>query len=153
MVLQQCLRGAENNSLVSRETQALDRRNLVEEGRDGVLVGAPGDVGDEESIALGADDIAVLLGTLVAAAASTLTVVGPLLGEVQSHVAAVEERAVLLVVGLLGGLGGREVDVSEAARPAGVPVGDDTGAEQVAEALELLEESIVVDVPGEVADE
>jgi hypothetical protein len=103
--------------------------NVVEEGGDGVLIGTPGDVGDEKGIALRADNIAVLLGAVVSGTATLGVVVGSLLGEVQSHVAAVEKLAVLRIVGLLCGLGGGEVDVAEATGSASGPVGDDTSAE------------------------
>ena len=92
-------------------------------------------------------------GAIVGSATALVSVVGALLSKVESHVTAVEETAVLLLVGLLGGFGRGKVDVAEPTRSTSVPIGDDTGAEQIARSLELLKESIVVNVPGEVADE
>lgn len=53
---------------------------------------------------------------------------------------------------LLGDLLGLEVDVAEAARPSGLLICDDAGADETLVAGELLEESVVVNVPCEVAD-
>lgn len=139
------------DSLISRDTQALNRGNLVEEVGDIVLVGVERKVADEESVALGADDIAVLAGALGSASGRGRVVVG-LAGKVEAHVAALEEGAVLVVEGLLGVLGGVEVDVTEAAGAARILVSDNASALDALAVLELLVQSIVVDAPAEVAD-
>jgi hypothetical protein len=136
---------------VCGETKALDSSSRVEELGNEVLSGGPGKVADEESVARRADLITV---GLLASGSTVLGLVLGLLGsEVKSHVTAIEERTVLLVVSLLGGVRVAEVDVSESARATRLLVGDDTSSDQVLVALEFLEEGVVIDVPCQVADE
>jgi len=72
--------------------------------------------------------------------------------EVEAHVAALEVRAALLVVRLLGGLRAVEVDVAEATRAARLLVGNDAGASDALKVLELLVQGVVIDAPAEVAN-
>jgi hypothetical protein len=137
--------------LVSRDAEALDLSDLVEESGDGVLVGVEGQVADEESVALRADDIAVLLGAISGTGVGGA--IGAGLGsEVETHVTALEESTGLLVEGLLGSLAVLEVDVAEAAGPASLLVRDDASADNRRAALELLVQGIVIDAPAEVAN-
>lgn len=136
---------------ISRETEAGDGSDLVEEGGDGVLAGLEGKVANEESIALGAGNVAVTLSAVVGAGTTVLSGSG-LSGEVETHVTALKESTVLVGMGLLGSRRGREVDVSESARAAGLLVSDDTSANDLGVGLELLEEDVVIDAPSEVAN-
>lgn len=138
------------DSRVGRKTEALNFGGTVEEVGDDGLVGVEGQVADEESVAGRADLVAVLLLAL----GGTLAGVGVLLlaGKVDAHVAAVQEGARLLGVGLLGDLLAVEVDVAEAARPAGLLVRDDASADETLVAGELLVQGVVVNVPRQVAD-
>ena len=72
--------------------------------------------------------------------------------EVETQVAALEEGAGLLVVGLLSSGGAVEVDVAEATRAASFLVGDDAGADDALNALELLVQGVVIDTPAQVAN-
>jgi hypothetical protein len=80
-------------------------------------------------------------------------VLGLLGSEVESHVTAVEEGTLLGIESLLGSLGVAEVDVAETARATRLTVSDDASTNEIFELLELLEEGVVVHVPGEVTDE
>jgi hypothetical protein len=91
----------------------------------------------------------VLLGTLL----STITgVLGRLRGEVEAHVTALELGTILGIVRLLGSIRVGEVNISEAAGAASLPVGDDTSAHKVVEALELLVQDVVINAPAEVTN-
>lgn len=143
--------GRDWNSHVGWDAQALDGSDLIEELGDRVLIDIEGEVADEEGVALGANNVTVLASTLSSAGGRSRVSVG-LAGEVETHVAALELGAVLLIVGLLGVLRSVEVDVTEAAGAARVLVGDDASALDTRAVLELLVQSIVVDAPAEVAD-
>jgi hypothetical protein len=139
------------NILVGRETEGLNSRSRVEELGNKILSGGPGQVANEESVARWADLITELL--LASGGAVLGLVLGLLGGEVESHIAAIKEGTLLGIESLLGSLGVAEVDVAETARAARLTVSDDTSTDEVLELLELLEEGVVVDVPGEVTDE
>jgi len=72
--------------------------------------------------------------------------------KVETHVAALKQGAVLLVVCLLRSLGGLEINVAEATRPAALLVSDDTGTDKALVDLELLIKDVVVNAPAEVAN-
>lgn len=138
------------DSRVGRKTEALNLGSGVEELGDDRLVGVERKVADKEGVAGRADLVAVLLLAL----GSTLAGVGVLLlaSEVDTHVAAVEEGTGLLGVGLLGHFLAVEVDVAEAAGPAGLLIRDNASADETLVAGELLVQGVVVNVPGQVAD-
>lgn len=138
-------------SLVGGDTEALDLSDLVEVVGDRALVGAEGQVANEEGVAGGADDITVLLGAV--GSTSIGRGIGAGLGsEVKAQIAALEEGARLLIVGLLSSLGAVEVDVAEATRAASILVADDTSADDALDALELLVQGVVINTPAEVAN-
>lgn len=92
----------------------------------------------------------MLAGTLSSA---VLGGVGIGLGsKVETHVTALKQGAVLLVVGLLRSLRGLEVNVAEATRPAALLVSDNTGADKALVDLELLIKDVVINSPAEVAN-
>jgi hypothetical protein len=137
---------------VGRQANTGDFSDLAKELSNSVLVSVERQVANKEGLALRADSVAVLLSTV----SSTLTGVG--FGRTSVGVVKVEGTAVQLetlhgLVSLGGSLRVFKVDVSETAAAAAIPVGNDTGAGQALEILESFVQSIVVDVPAQVASE
>lgn len=136
------------NLRVGRQTDAGDLGNLTEEVADSILLSVEGQVTDEQSLALGAESVTVTLGTVGGA------VTGLGLGRLGVGVVEVEGTTVnLLALHSLVGLGGRlgvaKIDVAETTAAASVLIGDDTGADKVAEGLESLKQTIVINTPAE----
>lgn len=136
--------------LVSRNTEAGNGSNRVEEVRDDGLVSREGHVADEEGVGLGGDGVAMLGG---AVGGLVLGLVAGILGsEVKTHLTTLEESTALGIISLLRLLVGLEIDVAETAGAAGLAVSDDASALGTLAALELSEEDGIVDTPAEVTN-
>lgn len=140
------------DSLVSGQAQVLDLSGIGEESSDNFLVSLERQVADEESVALGAGGVTVLLGA-VASTSTSIVVGGARLGEVNVHSAALELITLHLLVRGLASLVAAEVDVAEALGSLELTVGDDAGTLDTLAVLEGFVEDVVVDTPAQVADE
>jgi hypothetical protein len=117
-----------------------------------ILSGAERKVANEESVTLGAGLVTVRTGTSLNAV-TTLLVVLTASGVVKVDGTAVEIGTLLGLHGL-GGIGSvGELNVTEATGAAGLTVGDNAAAGELTELGELTLEPLLVDVPGEVANE
>jgi hypothetical protein len=125
---------------------------LLEVLGKGVLISVEGDVADEEGLGRRVLDVAELGGAVVLLLLGSLRAVIARGREVDTEATAVELVAVTGLESLGAVLGVGELDVAEALAAAGVAVGDDAHALELAELLELTGEPLLVDVPAEVAD-
>lgn len=102
---------------VGRQTDAQDATLLTEDLGQRVLVGAEGDVADEQSVTLRAGLVTERTGTSLGAVLATSSVVGwATAGVIKVDLAAIELSVLLLGVGL-GGIGAvGELDVAESTR-------------------------------------
>lgn len=126
---------------------------MTEELRDRVLVGTEGDVADKQGVALRAG-----LVTEVPSAGLGAVLVVVVVGWAASSVVEVDlatiNLGVLLGVVSLGSVGRVDVlDITETAGATRVAVGDNANTRKLTEALELLAEPLLVDVPGQVTNE
>ena len=140
------------NLRVGGKSDAGNLSDLAEELTDGILVNVERQVADKESVALGAEGVAVSLG----AVGSTALGVG--IGRASVGVVEVEGTAVELetlhgLVGLGATLRVVEVDVTEATAATSSLLSDNTSADETVELLEGLVESIVIDVPAQATSE
>lgn len=136
--------------LLSGQAQALDVGNIVEEGRDGVLINVEGQVTDKDGLTLWAHLIVELLRAIVGAVLEVVLGLGA--GQVDSHVATIEVATLLGLHGSLGVGSGVEVDVAESTGTAVILASDDAGVGAAGGALELGEQEGVVDLPAQVAN-
>jgi hypothetical protein len=164
---------------VGGQTDTKDGTLLTEDVTESILGGAEGQVANEESVALGAGRVTKALGTgLSTLAATLLLVVLAANGVVQVDGTAIELGTLLGLEGL-GGIGSVGVlDVTEAmkemrisdliqnhaqcerricenlpTRATRFTVSDDTAASELTELGELALEPILINVPGQVANE
>jgi hypothetical protein len=138
--------------LLSRQTDAEDTALGTEDLMKSILSGAERKVANEESVTLGAGLVTVRTGTSLNAV-TTLLVVLTASGVVKVDGTAVEIGTLLGLHGL-GGIGSvGELNVTEATGAAGLTVGDNAAAGELTELGELTLEPLLVDVPGEVANE
>lgn len=137
---------------VGGQTDAGNLADLTEEVADGVLVNVERKVTNEECVALGADAVTVLLGTIVGTIArgrvSRLSI-----GVVEVNGATLNLLALHSLVRLGARLRVIEIDVAEAAAATRKLVTDNTGANEAAELLESLVQNSVVDAPAQAAGE
>jgi hypothetical protein len=138
--------------LISGETDAEDGTLGTEDLVESILSGAEGKVANEEGVALGAGRVAVRASTVLGAVSTGL---GGLTG---SGVVEVDGTAVkigtLLGIHGLDSIGSAvELDVTETAGAASLTVGDDAASGELTELGELTLEPLLVDIPGEVANE
>jgi len=136
---------------VSGQTDAEDTTVLAEAVTESVLRGAEGKVTDEQSVASGASLVTERAGTVL----GTVTI---LIVLTASGVVKVDGTAVnistLLSGHSLGGIGSvGELNVTETTGAARVTVSHNAGASELTELAELALEPLLIDVPGQVADE
>jgi len=138
--------------LLGRKTNAEDGTLGTEDLVESILSGAEGKVTNEESVTLGAGLVAVGASTVLGTVSTGL---GSLAG---SSVVKVDGTAVkigtLLGIHGLGSIDSAvELNVTESAGAAGLTVGDNADTGEFTELGELTLEPLLIDVPGQVADE
>lgn len=136
---------------VSRQTDAEDTTVLAEAVTQSVLRGAEGKVTDEQSVTSGTSLVTERAGTVL----GTVTILVVL---TSSGVVKVDGTAVnistLLSGHSLGGIGSvGELNVTETTGATRVTVSHNAGASELTELAELALEPLLIDVPGQVADE
>lgn len=137
---------------VGRQANASGLSDLTEEYSNSLLVHIEGQVADEKSVAGRADGVAMLLGTVsgtIARVALSGTSIGVV--QVQSTVVKLEALHGIVSLGSVGAV--VEVDIAEATAAAAHLVSDNTSANKTLKLLEGLVESIVINVPAQVAGE
>jgi hypothetical protein len=138
--------------LLGGQTDAEDAALGTEDLVESILSGAERKVANEESVALGAGLVTVRTGTGLNTV-TTLLVVLAASGVVKVDGTAVEVGTLLGLHGLSGIGNVGELDVAEATGAARLTVGDNAAAGELTELGELTLEPLLVDVPGEVANE
>jgi hypothetical protein len=124
---------------------------LAESLAEDVLVGLEGDVTDEKGVGLWVLGVTELGSTLGGALPWRSVVTWS--REVDVGLAAIDQST-LLGGKSLGGIGSvGKLDVTETLGAARLTVRDDAGASDLTELLELAVQPLVIDVPGQVADE
>lgn len=146
------LKQIQDNLRVGRQSDADNGANLVEELSDGVLVNVERQVADEESVALRADGIAVLLGTVGSTGLGS-GIVGAGVGVVKVDGTATNILTLHGLVSLGSGLSILEVDITETTAAASSLLSNDTSTNKAVERLESLVQGIVIDAPGQAAGE
>lgn len=141
-----------DNLRVGRQSNADNGANLVEELSDGVLVNVERQVADEESVALRADGIAVLLSTIGSTGLRS-GIVGAGVGIVKVDGTATNILTLHGLVSLGSGLSILEVDITETTAAASGLLSNDTSTNKAVERLESLVQGIVIDAPGQAAGE
>lgn len=136
---------------VGRQRDAGDGAVLAEVLGDDLVGGVEGDVADEQRVAGGGALVAVAVGAVAGTLAVLLGGAGS--AEVDVHLAAIELVLVHLLLGLLSIGGAGELNITEALGAAALAVGDDADAGDLAELLELALEPLLVDGPGQIANE
>lgn len=142
----------QENLRVGRQSNADNGANLVEELSDGVLVNVERQVADEESVALRADGIAVLLSA-VGSTGLRSGIVGASVGIVKVDGTATNILTLHGLVSLGSGLGILKVDITETTAAASSLLSNDTSTNKAIERLESLVQGIVIDAPGQAASE
>jgi hypothetical protein len=138
--------------LLGGQTDAEDAALGTEDLVESILSGTERKVANEEGVALGAGLVTVRTGTGLNTV-TTLLVVLAASGVVKVDGTAVEVGTLLGLHGLSGIGSVGELDVAEATGAARLTVGDNAAAGELTELGELTLEPLLVDVPGEVADE
>lgn len=141
-----------SNIRISRQTNADNLGDLLEERTHAILVNVEGKVADEKSVGLGANAIAVLLGAV--SSASLRVGVGRLGGsEVKVESSVVQELAIHGLVGLGGALEVGEVDVAEALAATSLAIVDNTGTGDALKVLEGVVQDVIIDTPAQASSE
>lgn len=142
------------DSRVSRKPDVLHLRSLAEELPNLIPADAEGNVADEEGVALGADDVAMLLGPVlntVPAVTERLVIVAS--GSiVEPDGAAINLLASHGVHRRLRGLRVGEVDKAEATAPATLLIGNNTGTHQAIKLAEFPLEPLIINVPAKLSN-
>jgi hypothetical protein len=138
--------------LLGGQTDAEDAALGTEDLVESILSGTERKVANEEGVALGAGLVTVRTGTGLNTV-TTLLVVLAASGVIKVDGTAVEVGTLLGLHGLSGIGSVGELDVAEATGAARLTVGDNAAAGELTELGELTLEPLLVDVPGEVADE
>lgn len=142
----------QDNLRVSRQSNTGDRADFVEELGDGILIDVKGQVADEQGVTLGAESVAVLLGTV----GSTALGIGTFragVGVVEVDGTAANVLALHSLVGNLSRLSILEVDIAKATATASALLGNNTSTNKAIERLECLVEGIIINAPGQAAGE
>lgn len=142
----------QDNLRVSGQSNTGDRADFVEELGNGILVNVEGQVADEQGVALSAEGITVLLGTVGSAVLGVGTFRAGV-GVVEVDVTAANILALHSLVGNLSRLSILEVDIAKATAAASALLGNDTSTNKAIERLECLVEGIIINAPGQAAGE
>lgn len=138
---------------IGRKSNTLDLGDLAEEGSHHVFISIKRKIADKQGIALRADGISMLTGSISCTSVGGGVFSRAGLGRIQSHGTAFQLEAIHLLEGGLSCLGSGEVNISKATRALIVLVGDNSGACEVGAVLERLIQLVVVNTPAKVSDE
>lgn len=137
---------------VGGETNAQDGAVVSKDFLDLILGSVEGEVTDEEGVGGRAALVAELAGAVLLTI-GTAGIVLASVGKVNVQLTAIELAALLGGMSLDGVSIVDELNITEALGAARVTVGDDADARDLAELLEFAGEPLLINVPGQVANE